>query len=87
MARLRVRVTPRASRNAVGTLDADGVLHVRVTTPAAENRANEAVIRLLAEALGVRRSTVRITSGATARIKTIEIDGLDDRAATARLSS
>jgi len=48
-------------------------------------QANAALIRLLAKALGVPRSAVRIASGETARVKVLEIDGLDEAEVRQRL--
>ena len=76
MGHLRVRLTPRSSQNAIGAFDADGVLHVRVTPPALEGKANAALVRVLAKALGVAPSRVLIARGATARTKTVDVDGM-----------
>lgn len=82
MARLTVRVTPRGGRDAVDGWTADEagrpVLKVRVSAAAAEGAANAAVIVLLAKALKVPKSAVRIASGDTARVKRLEIEGVDD---------
>jgi uncharacterized protein YggU (UPF0235/DUF167 family) len=43
------------------------------------------VIALIATALGLPRSAVRLVRGQTARVKQLEIDGLDEAAVTARL--
>jgi uncharacterized protein (TIGR00251 family) len=75
-----VRVTPRASRAAVGGLR-EGELLVRVTAPPVEGAANEAVIAALAEALGIPRREVRLESGARGRSKLVSVPG----AAYARL--
>ena len=67
-----VRVTPRASANAVAG-ERDGTLLVRVTAPPAEGAANAALVKLLAKALGVAPSTVRIEAGASARTKRVSV--------------
>ena len=67
-----VRVTPRASSNAVGG-ERDGALLVRVTAAPVEGAANAAVVALLAKALGVAPSSVRIERGAAARAKTVSV--------------
>lgn len=67
-----VRVTPRASRSAIAG-ERDGVLLVRVTAPPAEGAANAAVVRLLARALDVPASDVRIERGAAARTKLVSV--------------
>jgi uncharacterized protein (TIGR00251 family) len=73
---LRVRLTPRAAREAV-TLREDGGLAVRVTAPPVDGRANAALERAVAKALGVPRSTVSVVRGARSREKTVRIEGLD----------
>ncbi len=67
-----IRVIPRASTNEV-TGERDGVLLVRVTAPPVESRANAAVVALLAKALGVPRSAVRLERGAAARTKRVSV--------------
>lgn len=73
--RLNVRVMPRSPR---ARLDGfrDGRLIVRVTAPPADGEANRAVIDLLAAALHIPRTAIRIVSGATGRNKTLEIHGV-----------
>ena len=87
--RLSVRVTPRGGRDAVEgwTTDAAGrpVLKVRVAAVAAEGQANAAVIALLARTLALPKSAVRLVRGETARVKQVEIDGLDATGLAARL--
>jgi hypothetical protein len=78
---LRVRVQPRASRDAVSG-EREGALVVRLTAPPVEGAANEALARFLGKTLGVAPSAVRVVSGATGRNKVVSVAGLD--AATAR---
>ena len=70
-----VRVAPRASRNAIEG-EYQGALKVRLTAPAVEGRANDALVRLLAERLNVSRSAVRIVAGEKSRTKRLEIAGV-----------
>jgi uncharacterized protein (TIGR00251 family) len=70
-----VRVQPRASRDEiVGTLD--GAMKIRLCAPAVENRANEALVALLAGLLKRPKSAVRILSGEHGRNKRVEIFGV-----------
>ncbi|HEV8230029.1 MAG TPA: DUF167 domain-containing protein [Candidatus Limnocylindria bacterium] len=67
-----VRVTPRASANAVGG-ERDGALLVRVTAPPVEGKANDAVLEVLAEALGLPRSVVMLERGLVGRTKRVSV--------------
>jgi uncharacterized protein (TIGR00251 family) len=69
-----VRLTPRASRDAIEG-EWQGALKVRLTAPPVENRANEALCRLLAQSLNMPRSAVRIVSGERSRTKRVEVRG------------
>lgn len=83
MARLTVRLTPRAARDAVVGVR-DGVLLVRVSAPPVDGAANEALVRLLAKRLDVPRSGVSILSGHSARTKVVEVAGLREEDALRR---
>ena len=73
MGRIAVRVQPRARR--------DEIAGVRVTAPPVENKANDAVRKLLARRLGIAPSRVSVVRGASARNKLVEIDDIDAEAA------
>jgi len=49
---------------------------VRVKVPPVDGGANEALVQLLAKTLGIRKGSVTLVSGATARNKIIEVEGL-----------
>lgn len=70
---ITVRVTPRASRNAV-TLDDEGRLRVAVTTVPEDGKANAAVVKLLAKAMGIAKSRLVLIRGATSRDKVFRVD-------------
>jgi hypothetical protein len=72
---ITVRVAPRASRNAVEG-EYNGALKVRLTAPPVDDRANDALRRLLAERLKVSVSAVRIVAGEKRRTKRVSIAGV-----------
>lgn len=83
--RFAVRVQPRASRSEMcGTHG--GALKVRLQAPPVDGAANESLVELVAEMLGVPRRHVRIVAGATSRSKVVEVEGVD-RARVERLGA
>lgn len=70
-----VRVTPRASRDEVAGA-AEGALKVRLTAPPVEGAANQALIKLLAKALDLPKSRLRLLAGDKSRQKTVWVEGL-----------
>lgn len=81
---LHVLVRPRAGRNAIVGRHGSA-LKLRVAAPPTEGRANDAVVALLAETLGVKVGAVRIRSGAGSRSKRVEVAGVSVTEAAARL--
>jgi uncharacterized protein YggU (UPF0235/DUF167 family) len=55
----------------------DGVLRARVAAPPVEGAANQALLRLIADELGVPRRDVRMVAGAGGRTKVVAVDGVD----------
>lgn len=78
-----VHVRPGGRRDAVEG-DHGGALAVRVSAPATDGRANEAVRRLLARTFDVARSDVEIVGGLSSRRKRVRIEG-DETALAATL--
>jgi len=76
MARIQVKVHPRAKRSAVAGKLGDA-WKLDLAAPPVEGKANEECIRYLAELARIPRSRVRIVTGATARLKVVELDGVD----------
>ena len=74
MRHLSVTVKPSARTDSL-TEQPDGSWLAQVAATPVDGAANDRLIRLLARHFGVRRSQVRIKSGATSRHKRIEIDG------------
>jgi hypothetical protein len=70
-----VRVQPRASKDEIAGV-IEGALRIRLQAPAAENRANEALVEFLAHLLKTPKSAVRILGGERSRTKRVEIRGV-----------
>ncbi|WP_166417505.1 DUF167 domain-containing protein [Cochlodiniinecator piscidefendens] len=71
---ISLRVTPKASRNAV--IVTDEGLRVYVTTVPEDGKANKAVIKLLAKAMGVAKSNLHLVRGATSRDKVFRVEDI-----------
>ena len=86
---LAIRVTPRSAKPGIGRwrkgTDGREELEVRVAEAPSDGAANEAVVKLLAKALGTSRSQVEIISGATSRHKRVAVP-FDAEEARRRLS-
>jgi len=85
--RFQVRVTPKSRADEIRASRAGGTIRVRVTAPPEDGRANEAVLALLRERLGLPRRSVRLVGGATSRLKWIEADGLEEAELWRRLEA
>lgn len=83
---LRVRVQPRASRDALGG-ERDGALVVRLCAPPVAGAANEALARFLGRTLEIAPTAVRIVRGLSGRDKLVAIAGLDAAIARERLEA
>lgn len=81
---LRVRVQPKASRNAI-TRDEAGRVRVCLTAPPVDGAANAALEKYVAGLLGLAKGRVAVVAGAKSREKTLKIDGLSPEEVTARL--
>ncbi len=76
---LSVRLTPKSARDEIGGLEqlSDGrtVLKVRVRAVPQDGEANQALLRVLAKALHISASAVRLEAGASSRLKTVHLEG------------
>jgi len=75
MARLTVKVHPRAKRSAITGRFGDA-WKLDLAAPPVDGKANDECIRFFAELAAVPRSRVRIVTGAGNRMKVIEVEGL-----------
>jgi hypothetical protein len=84
MARLTVKVHPRARRSAV-TGRLGGAWKLGLAAPPVDGKANDECVRFFAELAGVPRSRVRIVTGLTSRLKVVEIEGVTQEDIDSRL--
>jgi uncharacterized protein (TIGR00251 family) len=82
---LSVKLQPRASANQIGEA-LGNELRIKVTAPPVDAAANEALVRLLAEALDCPRNHVELIRGHTSRHKTVKLYGLSAETVLSRLS-
>jgi len=83
---LSVRAQPGARKAGIMGEQA-GALKVAVTAPPADGRANKALVEILREALGLKRSQVELFSGATSRDKRFLVRGLGRDELEAKLAA
>ena len=84
MARVQLKVSPKASRDAVIGWMGD-TLKISVIAVPERGKANEAVVELLARVLGIAKSRIRVLRGGTQPNKLAEIEGLDEAELRRRL--
>jgi uncharacterized protein (TIGR00251 family) len=82
---LRFRVTPRAKRNEISQVLADGTIKVRLTAPPVEGKANRALIQFLAEVFDISSSKIELTAGRRSRDKVVSVAGIDNETAQVRI--
>jgi len=76
-ARLKVKVVPGSSRDGIVGWLGDA-LKIKVTAPPEKGRANEAVVAMLADRLGLATDAITVVSGHSSPSKVITITGMDD---------
>jgi len=82
--RVKLRVIPNAPTSEIVGWRGDA-LAVKVAAPPVEGKANRALVKFLAEVLGVRPTDVTIVQGETSRSKSVHIVGLSAAQARERL--
>jgi len=83
---LRVHVQPRAGRPGVVGRHGDA-LKIRVAAPPVDDRANAAVVELIARLAGVSSSSVAVVSGGRSRAKRVRIDGVGPEPLSAAIAA
>jgi len=74
---LPVRVMPRASSNEIVGIMSDNTVKIKLTAPPVEGKANQQLIKFLAEVLRVPKSSVNIVAGESGRDKLVSILDMD----------
>lgn len=74
---LHIKAKPNARQNQVVMLP-DGTIQVKIKAPAQDGKANDELVRFIAEKLGIAKSKIRLVSGHTAPFKKLEIDAEED---------
>ena len=72
--RIYIKVIPRVSKNEVIKIS-DGEYKVKLTAPPVDGKANNMLLKILAEYFNVPKSSLQIIGGKTARIKIVDIMG------------
>jgi len=83
--RVRVRLTPKSSRDEISGLEATAegpALKARVRAVPEDGKANAAITEVLAKWLGAPKSSVTLAAGAKSRIKTLHVAGVPEDLAT-----
>ena len=81
---VNVRVIPRASKNQIHGVMGDA-LKIRLQAPPVDGKANDHLVRFLAEILKWPARNISLLSGQTGRNKRVFLDGMDAAAANLRL--
>lgn len=81
---LNVRVVPRSSKSEIVRLE-DGTLKVRIMAPPVDGAANAELIKALAKAFAISKSSITILSGENSRTKRVRITGASESAIQAVL--
>ena len=70
-----VKVVPRSSKTAIAGL-LGGMLKVKLAAAPEKGKANQSLVEFLADVLGLKKNAIKITSGLTSPVKTIELSGI-----------
>ena len=83
---LKVRVQPRASRNQVDGFE-EGIIRVQVTASPTNGQANDGVIALLSDVLGISKSRLTIVRGHSSRNKLVSVATLMEQEVRHRIKT
>jgi uncharacterized protein len=72
-AAISIHVTPRARKNAIIAINANGIVRIHLTSPPVDGKANRALINYLADVFGVKKTDIEIVAGHNGRDKIVTI--------------
>lgn len=73
---IEVKVEPRSSKKGIAGVRGN-ILKVKLTAPPVEGAANEQLVEILSDELGVRKSDISIIKGSTSKNKVVAIKGIE----------
>ncbi|MFZ0035166.1 MAG: DUF167 domain-containing protein [Sedimentisphaerales bacterium] len=79
------KIVPGSSRTCISSLLGD-MLKIKISAPPEKGKANQCLVRFLAEQLGVQKNTISIISGQTNPIKQVHVLGISADALLRRLN-
>ena len=82
---LTLRITPRASKNAIVGILNDGTIKIHLTAPPVDDKANQELVAFLANVLDVAKSRIELVAGAKGRDKLVSIVDMDAETAHQRI--
>ncbi|MBN9542532.1 MAG: DUF167 domain-containing protein [Alphaproteobacteria bacterium] len=87
---LKIKVSPGASKNKIGKIENDAdnkpFLKIYISTPPVDGKANKYLVKFLADNLNISASKIKIISGLTSKIKTIQIEDIAENKVKAFLN-
>jgi len=79
--KITIRVIPRAKKSEISQVLDDGTIKIRLTAPPVEGKANQALVRFLADVFGISSSRIEIISGLKGRKKVVLLEGINEKTA------
>jgi uncharacterized protein (TIGR00251 family) len=84
---ISIRVIPRSKKSEISQVLDDGTIKVRLTAPPVDGKANQSLIQLLADVIGIRTSQIEFVSGRKSRDKLVRIYGIDPGVVQSRIDA
>ncbi|MDD4332838.1 MAG: DUF167 domain-containing protein [Patescibacteria group bacterium] len=72
---LRVKIHPNSSQNKITEIMSDETVKINIAAQPVKGKANQELIKFLAQEFGVTKNNIKIISGAGERVKLVKIIG------------